>query len=317
MPRTGNRKIVATIFGDINFSGVVGGDPDVWKGSLQTFEMMYQKEQETSDFILHIGDIAYCKGIQHCWDQFFQQVQPIAANMPYMVCFGNHDVDPEPFGFTNRFFMPGPTTSNYQASDYFYSFDLGPVHFVGFSTELWFLPVNATVTAKQQMEWLENDLQNANLQQNRKIRPWIVLFGHRPIYCSIEKDCKVQDAEELAQILDDLLVDNGVDIAVMGHVHSMERTYPLTTNAKICGNYSNPCGTVHVTNGAAGQGVQKPTYKQPAWSAWRAHIHGYGRLIATVEELTWEFVERDHGNIVDSFTLQNANNSSSKHWSAL
>ncbi len=131
--------------------------------------MMYQKEQETSDFILHIGDIAYCKGIQRCWDQFFQQVQPIAANMPYMVidiqiqiyiyfsnnsqqidrqisllfhrkrellncsliiisyphnkvCFGNHDVDPEPFGFTNRFFMPGPTTSNYQVIQEIYIF---------------------------------------------------------------------------------------------------------------------------------------------------------------------------------------------------
>ncbi len=222
----------------------------------------------------------------------------------------------------------------------------------------------------------------------------------------------LQDAEELAKILDDLLVSNGVDIAVMGHVHSMERTYPLTTNAK--SEYSAILIIIIFDIGFfellfmlfSHRWVDALPNHQEHTSDWRLYIllffdcrspsyfiynsmwkllkslwnspryqrggrtgspethlpatrmermeSSYPRLwsfnryksldssiqpfmtmmiafnnsspinhslsplcsifAATVEELTWEFVERDNGNIVDSFTLQNANNSSSKDW---
>ena len=34
----------------------------------------------------------------------------------------------------------------------------------------------------RQLEWLTRDLQTAN--RNRQQRPWIIVFGHRPMYCT-------------------------------------------------------------------------------------------------------------------------------------
>jgi len=311
-----NNKVTVTVYGDINLGGEVGGNTTVWQDSLDTLDMVLRQEQHTSDFLLHVGDVAYCRGVQSCWDQFFQDVQPIASHMPYMVCFGNHDVYPEPFGYTNRFFMPGPYSSSFQDGDYFYSFDLGPVHFVGFSTELWFLPVNATVNLTQQMDWLHNDLKVANTPANRKIRPWIVAFGHRPIYCSVENypDCQNGVALELQRQMEPLFIQNGVDIAVFGHIHSMERSYPVTYDATVCGDYSNPCGTVHIVNGAAGQPFLGPPWPKPDWSAFRNHTHGYARMTATLDDLKWDFVSKTTGETIDTFTLGNPFQGRSKNW---
>ena len=53
----------------------------------------------------------------------------------------------------------------------------------------------------RQYLWLENDLKKANSAENRDARPWIIIFGHRPMYCSdqvmgliinITEDCMKQ-----------------------------------------------------------------------------------------------------------------------------
>ena len=47
----------------------------------------------------------------------------------------------------------------------------------------YFLNYGKKMVAKQ-YAWLVTDLEAANTKENRAKRPWVVLMGHRPMYCS-------------------------------------------------------------------------------------------------------------------------------------
>ena len=47
----------------------------------------------------------------------------------------------------------------------------------------YFLNYGKKMVAKQ-YEWLVADLEAADREENRSKRPWVVLMGHRPMYCS-------------------------------------------------------------------------------------------------------------------------------------
>lgn len=57
--------------------------------------------------------------------------------------------------------MPGGSES------LMYSFNLGPVHFIGFSTELYYFLNYGIKPLVKQFEWLEKDLTEANKPENR------------------------------------------------------------------------------------------------------------------------------------------------------
>lgn len=103
----------------------------------------------------------------------------------------------------------------------------------------------------------------ASKPENRKIRPWIILYGHRPMYCTSKKeDCswkhnKLKNGFPPSNrfALEDLLFLTGVDLAFWGHMHNYQRTLPIFNN-KIynvsCKDvYINPGATVHIITGAA------------------------------------------------------------------
>ena len=69
-----------------------------------------------------------------------------------------------------------------QFGDMYYSFDLGPVHFVSISTEFYYFLNFGIHTVIRQYKWLEQDLQRAVANVART--PWIIVFGHRPMYCT-------------------------------------------------------------------------------------------------------------------------------------
>ena len=37
---------------------------------------------------------------------------------------------------------------------------------------------------KTQYDWLVQDLEEAN--KNREERPWVIVMGHRPFYCTVD-----------------------------------------------------------------------------------------------------------------------------------
>lgn len=301
-PREGDDwSVRAAVYGDM--------------GSKNAHSLSYlqdEAERNHFDLILHVGDFAYDMDTDDALvgDEFMRQIQPLAAIVPYMTCPGNHEEKYNFSNYANRFSMPG------RDSSLFYSFDVGPVHFVSISTEVYYFTEYGLKLILNQYDWLNADLAKANQPENRSKRPWIVLFGHRPMYCSDSND--IDCSVEYTRVglfgyygLEPLLKQYGVDLVIWAHEHSYERTWPLYDNKVYNGSlehpYVNPGAPVHIVTGSAGCQEQTDPFKKhpPVWSAFRSSDYGYSRLL--VQNKTHLYMEQIDvnlkGRIIDSFWL--------------
>lgn len=127
------------------------------------------------DFIIHVGDFAYDLNSDDgkVGDEFMRQIESVASIVPYMTCPGNHEQAHNFSHYKSRFNMPG------NSENLFYSYDVGPIHFISFSTEVYYFLEYGIKSVIYQFEFLEKDLIEANKPENRKLRPWIIVYGHR------------------------------------------------------------------------------------------------------------------------------------------
>ena len=206
-------------------------------------------------------------------ENFYDQLSYVSAYKPYMAGPGNHEAActellyhqgscPDgQYNFTDyqvrfapnspRAFDSASTNAGAAANateakklanpPFWYSFEYGMAHVVMFNTETDFTkaPDESTLDAGpfgspgQQLEFLRADLASVD----RNLTPWIVLAGHRPWYSTggssdICKPC--QDAFE------DILYEYGVDVAVFGHVHNLQRHSPTYRNTIDPAGLNNP-----------------------------------------------------------------------------
>ena len=273
------------------------------------------------DAVLHVGDLAYDMKDQggHTGAEFFRQIQPVAARVPYMTVPGNHEGGTPYTGslhhYVNRLRMP-----NYnKGKNSFYSFDVGPVHFVAISSEAYFWQYWQVA---QQWAWLQSDLKRVN----RTRTPFIVTMAHRPMYCSNSDDhddCthvnstmrrglfsgKTHEKNGLFA-LEPLFHKYKVDLCFWAHEHSYERMWPTYEGVVYNGSethpYTNAMAPVHIVSGAAGcrEGTDKYNGPRGPWSAFRNEDYGYGKLmIVNHTHLHWEQLEDQNYTIVDEFWL--------------
>ncbi|XP_071079387.1 acid phosphatase type 7-like isoform X2 [Haliotis cracherodii] len=261
-----------------------------------------QEEAEAGHFdaIMHVGDFAYDFDTDNArlGDEFMRQLEPVAAMVPYMVCVGNHENAYNFSNYRNRFTMPGG-----DGEGMYFSWNIGPAHIISFSTEVYYYGVS-TENIRAQYEWLEKDLQAANLPGNRAARPWIIVMGHKPMYCSNK------DAENLCDnvnnpirngnkyypaSLEELFYKYGVDLEFYAHEHSYERLWPVY-KTKICNGsidkpYVNPQAPVHIVTGSAGdrEGQTKFEHTLFPWTAFHTDDYGYTRM--TVQNTTHLYLE--------------------------
>jgi len=260
------------------------------------------------DFILHVGDVSYADGYQARWDDYFRTVEKFAANIPYMVTVGNHEIGiiaslNLPVGYVHRFILPGNYSQTTDYENLFYSFNYGPIHWVSLDTES-ILDV-AQMTDKQLL-WLENDLKSVD----RTKYPWLIVFAHRPLYCSEEPTSLNPDctgfAEYLRERLENLLVKYKVDLVFTAHRHNYERMWPVY-NSQPVKTYNNPGLPVYIVNGAAGnrEGLEPLNdVNPPSYSAARVVDFGYAVLkIFNSTVLTHDFYLSRTDVRTDSFTL--------------
>ena len=261
-------------------------------------------EVDTTDVVMHIGDISYARGYASVWDEFFDQIQGIATAAPYMVCIGNHERDFPKSGsyytgtdsggecgvpYEKRFPMPRPSLD-----EAWYGFDYGSVHVVIMSTEHDFRPQS------EQYKFLDRHMSEVD----RSVTPWLVFAGHRPMYVdSTNAAAGAGDlpvAGELQDSVEPLLKKYKVDLALWGHHHSYQRTCPLYQG--VCDEIN---GVTHVVIGMAGQSLSQNLKPQtPSWIKMADDKHfGYSRFVANTTMLFFEYVRND-GSIPDSFQLK-------------
>lgn len=214
-----------------------------------------------------------------------RNVEQVAAYVPYMVNHGNHEDGSKSLAHYIERFRSQPsnavpstfTSSNGETTNTLYfSWDYGLIHYVSLSTEIWFGVTDGKVTRETQLAWLEEDLKAAH--QNRENVPWIIVQGHRSIYCSCDGDCD-SDAVKIRDDLEEMFMDYGVDFFFNGHEHNYERSYPIYKGNSTRSNI-DPKGPIYVVSGAAGsREMHEPfTRDQPSWSAFRSNTFGYSVL---------------------------------------
>ncbi|XP_064480841.1 acid phosphatase type 7-like [Ornithodoros turicata] len=291
-------------------------------GNANARSLGYLQEQVQAgdiDVALHIGDFAYDMDSDEgrVGDEFMRQIETIAAYVPYMTCVGNHEEAENFTHYDKRFSM---MDQDGNANNFFYSFDVGPAHIIELSSEFYFFLEYGWRQAASQYDWLVKDLKKANLPENRKQRPWIIVAAHRPMYCTgfFDRDCSNSNSVmrkgfplSHAFGLEDLLYENGVDLYFAGHQHSYERLWPTYNNKVYNGSYEqpyvNPRATVHVVTGAAGcdEGLSPFMEIPQAWSAKR--ILDYGYMSMTLLNGTHVALEQistsNPGQVVDAVTL--------------
>lgn len=280
-------------------------------------------DESRYDLIIHNGDFAYDLNtdLGRYGDEFMRLIEPIAARVPYQTSVGNHEVAENFTHYDSRFTMvnsAGPDKG--RLNNYYYSFNTGPIHFVVISTEFYyFVDYSGVTPLHNQYEWLKKDLEQANTPDERAKRPWIILLGHRPMYCSSrDKDDCTKSTNILRKgfpffgnyALEKMLYNYGVDLLFWSHEHLYERFLPIYDGKVMNGTddpsnpYHNPRAPVHLISGAAGcqEMVDLPD-KATTGSIKQINDYGFTTLRASRCELRFNQVSDDKGAIVDQFVL--------------
>lgn len=262
--------------------------------------------------VMHDGDISYGMGRTYLWDQFGALVQPVAAEIAYMVGVGNHEYDyisptgtttKDPSGVNKAFTIEGgnyaidsqgecgvPTDKRFVMPDngnkvFWWSVEYGLTHHVMLSSE------HDYTTNSSMYNWLIEDLESVD----RSKTPWLFLHIHRPLYCSVIAAGDNNVSVLLREYLEPVLADYNVDVVFAGHYHSYEITcavYNQTCRTEDLGDGNTKAlAPVHIMVGSAGADVDTGNYSEVAWSEYAVMDYGYGRVhVYNATHTQFEFV---------------------------
>ncbi|KAK7114361.1 acid phosphatase type 7-like isoform X2 [Littorina saxatilis] len=258
------------------------------------------------EMLLHAGDITYANHYgtkthnnSYVWVEYMNALQSVVGKVPYMTAPGNHEAQFEFAAYLN--WLPMPNKASSSDSPFWFSFDYLGVHVLSFSTEHDFTP-NST-----QHRWIEQDLKRAN--GNRARVPWLVVIGHRPLYCSsliCWERCH-DEATTFRSNLEELLYQYRVDAMITGHNHQYERSYPVYLGKATQKNYINPQAPVYIVDGAAGNPeLNDPTFEPGV--EWRGNDEpsmatGFLLMTPSQSQLKFDYVLSDTDKVFDSFTI--------------
>ncbi|AYC38954.1 3',5'-cyclic adenosine monophosphate phosphodiesterase CpdA [Streptomyces griseorubiginosus] len=243
-------------------------------------------------FHLHAGDICYAEETGHGlpadssnydarqWDQFLAQIEPTSSRVPWMVAFGNHDMEawysPNGYGGNEaRFTLPG-TGFDPEKAPGVYSFVHGNVAVVSVDANdvSYEIPANRGYTDGRQTAWLDRRL--GQLRKTPGV-DFVVVFHHHCAYSTTSSHASEGGVREQWV---PLYEKHQVDLVVNGHNHVYERTDPVVQDKAMrelpIGGTHEPTrgGVVYVTAGAGGESV----YSFPVADSYEGHEDEVGAV---------------------------------------
>ena len=169
---------------------------------------------------------------------------------------------------------------------FWYSFDIGSIHVVYYSTEHDFR------RSSSQYAWLETDLRSID----RRRTPWVIVASHRPMYSSVVRLDLISVMLRLH--IEPLLHKYRVDLNLFGHIHSYERTCPMYQQRCVEG------GVTHVLIGMGGHDLTYGSYLDVPWSAFHDIQFGFTSISANRTQLTFTYYHTNEDQPVDQFQLR-------------
>ncbi|MCP2312499.1 purple acid phosphatase family protein [Kitasatospora paracochleata] len=242
---------------------------------------------QNPSFHLHAGDICYADPMGQgqdadkvaynatTWDAFLAQTETVAAKIPWMVSYGNHDMEAwyshNGYGGDNdRFFLPtnGPDP---RLAPGVYAFKYGNVGVISLDANdvSYEIPANLGLTAGRQTAWLERKLRELRADESVD---FVVVFFH---HCAFSTTHQHASEGGVREAWVPLFERYRVDLVINGHNHVYERTDAILGNkvakAVPSGATVEPArdGVVYVTAGAAGRSL----YSFDAPDTYEGHEH--------------------------------------------
>lgn len=227
---------------------MVVADMDATEVSKPTIRYMEGQDETQYDMIVHVGDLAYDIHGENgkTGDQFFETMSKSTTRIPYIAIPGNHEFYDDGKLFNYRFRMPGTEKLYGRSRNHYFSFDYKNLHFVSLDFDYNFL--YHPERESEAFNWLKNDLIQA---RKRKDDGFIVVYSHRPYYCTdkASKDCWTNFW--YLKRYEDLINKYNVNLVVHGHVHIYQRSANVK-DFELGQKGKNGSGPVYVIAGHSG-----------------------------------------------------------------
>ena len=281
-----------------------------------------------NDGIMMLGDNAYDNGLDTEYQRgVFETYRRQLRNIPLWSCLGNHEIGAlaeASYGtaaYFTIFNLPtaGEAGGVASASERYYSYDVGNVHFVVLDSQT----TANRAAGSAMLTWLTADLDDAVLNGKR----WIVAYWHHPPYTAGSHNSDTEIAHiEMRQRANPILESHGVDLVLGGHSHIYERTrlingftglfatYDPLVHLKQNVNGQDPTpytktvggnkGTIYSTTGSSGR-LDTSFTARPVFLTQQLFM-GSGILDVSGDRLDYRFLDSS-GVIRDYFTIIKTN----------
>lgn len=238
-----------------------------------------------TDFLQTVGDNVYpTSGLPDPdfattysdFDQrFFKPFGPTVKEQAFFAANGNKEY----YGdgqWWDAFPMHGSNHS-------WYSYNWGDAHILVLDAEVPYSP------GTEQYAFAEADLKAS---QNVK---WRIAVTHVPPYSSTDLSASSKDVQ---RHLVSLFEAHKVHLVASGNSHNYERTHPMLNGARV------EAGVTYLVTGAGGNGFNRFTMAQPAYTAFRQDsYYQYIRVTVSASALRVEGRRADTGAVFDSTTI--------------